>query len=156
MPSIVSSGISANAASDQVVVFANMRQEDPAKPRSLAISKPAISSTLVFKAPVFKTDCALDRCGRVLDQSHKTRLAVAFIPTIDEPAFSNRTAPSVGWAEDLDPCYFEPRRNEMMFEPNGRSCYSDFAVISADAFGTDDLIEENLPRKLDYGRDPGG
>ncbi len=161
MPSIVSSGIvslgiCANAASLPVVLFANTQQEDPATPRSFAISKPAISNP-----PVFKTDCALDRCGKVLDPSRGTELPVAFIRIIDESAFFKRTALSVGWAEDVEPCHFEPChfescRDEMRFKRNSLSCYSGFTGISPEAFETDDLIEPTFPRKLGYGRNTGG
>ncbi len=166
MPSIVSSGIvslgiCANAASVPVVLFANMQQEDPATPRSFVISKPAISKPAISNPPVFKTDCALDRCGKVLDPSRGTELPVAFIRIIDESAFFKRTALSVGWAEDVEPCHFESChfvscRNEMRFKRNGLSCYSGFTGISAEAFETDDLIEPTLPRKLGYGRNTGG
>jgi hypothetical protein len=154
-------GICANAASVPVVLFANVQQEDPATPRWFAISKRAISNP-----PVFKTDGALDRCGKVLDPSRGTELPVAFIRIIDESAFSKRTALSVGWAEDVEPCHFEPChfeschfescRNEMRFKRNSLSCYSGFTGVSAEAFETDDLIEPTLPRKLGYGRNTGG
>jgi hypothetical protein len=98
-----------------------MQQQDPATPRSLAISKPAISSP-----PVFKSDCALDNCGKVLDPLRGTGLP------------------------------FEAYRNEMRFKRNSLSCYSGSTAFSAKAFETDDLIEPTLPRKLDYGRNAGG
>jgi hypothetical protein len=121
VPSIVSSGICANAAGVPVVLVANMQQENPTMPPSLAISKPAISNTLVFK-----TDCARDKCGKVLDPSRRTGLP------------------------------FESCRSEMIFGRDSRSCYSGFSGISAKTFETDDFIEPTLPRKLGYGRDAGG
>ena len=151
MPSIVSLGICANAASVPVVLFANTQQEDPATPRSFVISKPTISNH-----PVFKTDGALDSCGKVLDPSRGTELPVAFIRIIDESAFFKRTALSVAWAEDVEPCHFESCRDEMRFKRNSLSCYSGSTAFSAKAFETDDLIEPTLPRKLDYGRNAGG
>ena len=136
MPSIVSSGIRASATSVPVIVFANnMQQEDPATSRSVAISKP---------------DRALGKGGMVADHSRRTGVSVAFIRTIEESAFFNRRAASVGWAGDFAPCYFcfESHRNEMIFERDGRSCYSFYSGISAEAFETHDLIEQTLPRKL--------
>ena len=124
-------------------MFAALQQEDPATLRSRAISKP---------------DRAPDKCGEVLDHSRRSGLPVAFIRMIDEFAFFNRTAPSIGWAEDFEPhyFYFEPFRNEMMFERNSRSCYSCFSGNSAEAFESDDFIEQTLPRKLGYGKNAGG
>ena len=136
MPSIVSPGIRASATSVPVVVSANnMQQEDPATSRSVAISK---------------SKRALDKRARVPDHSRRTGVAVAFLRMIDESAFFNRRSASIGWAEDPEAHYFRfgSHRNEMIFERDGRSCYSFYSGISAEAFETDDLIEQTLPRKL--------
>jgi hypothetical protein len=141
-------------------VFANRQQEDLAKPRSLAISKSAISDT----------DCALDNCRKVLDHSRRTGLPVAFIRMISESAFFNRATPFVRSDEGFEPRCFEPYsfsfepyffesyRDEMVFERNSPSCYSGepFTGIYAEVFETDDLIELTLTRKLGYGKNAGG
>ena len=162
MPSVVNRGISANGSSVPVIVFANRQQEDLAKPRSLAISKSAISDT----------DCALDNCRRVLDHSRRTGLPVAFIRMISESAFFNRATPFVHRDEGFEPRCFEPYsfepysfeshsfesyHDEMMFERKSPSCYSGepFTRIHAEVFETDDLIEPTLTRKLGYGKNAG-
>jgi hypothetical protein len=160
--SVVNPGISAIASSVPVILFANRQQEDPAKPRSLAISKPAISDT----------DCALDNRRKVRDHSRRLDLPVALIRMISESAFFNRATPFVHRDEGFEPrcfepCYikpysfephsFESYHDEMMFERKSPSCYSGepFTRIHAEVFETDDLIEPTLTRKLGYGKNAG-
>ena len=122
MSLVVNPGISAIASSVPVMVFADRQQEDLAKPRSLALSKPAI----------FDTDCTLDNCRKVLDHSRRTGLPVALIRMISESAFFNRAAPFVRRDEGFEPrcfeaysfgpCSFESCRDEMMFERKSPSC----------------------------------
>jgi hypothetical protein len=144
---VVNRGISAIASSVPVIVLANRQQEDLAKPRLLALSKPAISDT----------DCALDNCRKVRDHSRRTGLPVAFIRMISESAFFNRVTPFVRQDEGfeprcfeprcidsccIEPCSFEPHSfephsfDEMMFERKNPSCYSGepFTGIHAEGF----------------------
>jgi hypothetical protein len=144
--SVVNPAISAIASSVPVIVFANWQQEDPAKPRSLAISTPAISDT----------DCALDNCRKVLDHSRRTAPSVALIRMIGESAFFNRATPFVRRDEGFEPRCFKPHsfgphsfesyHDEMMFERESPSCYSGlpFTGIHAELFETDDFIEPTL------------
>ena len=137
VPSVVSLRTSANSSSVPIVVFVDMQQEYLAGLRLEAISH---------------TDCALDKCQKVLDHSRRIGLPVAFVRMINESAFFNRAALFVRWIEG-----FEPYRNEMVFERRSPSCYSTkISGIYAEVFETDDWIEQTLPRNLGYGKNAGG
>jgi hypothetical protein len=86
------------------LVLVDMRQEDLAKPRLLALSG---------------ADAAVVNSRKVLDHARWIGPSMAFRRTIGESVFFKRATSFIRRTEG-----FEPHRSEMIFERGSPSCYS--------------------------------